>query len=246
MPHAQIFRSIDRPVAVASLLGSVAVLSLAAPASGSVVLSNLSAFGGSEGLTFTSATAQAATRFTTGSGAWTLSAISMRGFASMSGTMEIWTDAPPGSGPLSSIPGTFVATSGVSVAGLSQAIDFDFTPGTTLAGGTSYWMVFNGPGSSIGLRQSSTAATPQGGSGWSGEATSLYRSGATPPAWADATPNAFSFFYAISVTPTAIPGGGVAAILLAASGIGGRRRRSSAVAREVRALADGAPSDRRP
>lgn len=221
-------RLMEHPAPIATLLGGAAVLAMAGSANASAVLSNLSAFTGSEPLSFYSVSAQGATQFTTGGGSWTLTSISMRGFASIPGTMEIWTDAAPGSGSLASVPGTRVATSATAVAGASQAIDFDFTSGgtVTLAGGTTYWMVFNGPSSSMGFRQSTTAATAQGGSGWSGVTNSLFRSVSTQPTWADATLNNYSLFYSINATASAVPGGsGVAWMASFAAGAIARRRR---------------------
>lgn len=217
-----------RFAASTTLLAGVAIASLAMPADASVVLSNLASYTGSGTTHFFAPTVQGATMFTTGSGPWTVSTVSMRGFLSIPGTIAIWSSATPASGPHSDVPGTLVATSAAATAGPSTGeINFDFTGGSpvTLSGGTKYWLVFGTGGGSMGFRQTTTAATAQAGSGWSGTATSLTWNTSTQASWDVSTQNNYSFFYSIGVTASAVPGGGgIATIALAASGVRRRRR----------------------
>ena len=193
--------------------------SVAGEASAAVVLSN---FPGS-GPDLPGSTGGHAVQFTTGAGSWRLQSGSFYGMFSTSVTLEIWTvsgNTNPNAGTLLGSASTSDGA-GLSVGG-SQNHEVTFSSDVALAASTTYWAVFT----SIDVRAptTTTLATAQNSSGWSGESTSLaYVFNGSQFEWNSTT----NIFYQLNATSvSAVPGAGLAGLAtLGFAGVSRRRRR---------------------
>lgn len=193
--------------------------SIVGESSAAVVLSN---FPGS-GPDLPGSTGGHAVQFTTGAGSWSLQSGSFYGMFSTSVTLEIWTvngNTNPNAGTLLGSASTSNGE-GISSGG-SQNHEVTFSSDVALAAFTTYWAVFT----SIDVRAptTTTLATAQNSSGWSGESTSLaYVFNGSQFEWNSTT----NIFYQLNATSvSAVPGAGLAGLAtLGFAGVSRRRRR---------------------
>ncbi|MGA1467901.1 MAG: hypothetical protein ACO38V_09680, partial [Phycisphaerales bacterium] len=204
--------------------------SIVGEASAAVVLSN---FPGS-GPDLPGSTGGHAVQFTTGAGSWSLQSGSFYGMFSTSVTLEIWTvsgNTNPNAGTLLGSASTSDGA-GLSVGG-SQNHEVTFSSDVALAASTTYWAVFT----SIDFRAptTTTLATAQNSSGWSGESTSLayvFNGSSQQFEWNSAN----NIFYQLNATSaSAVPGAGIAGLAtLGLAGVSRRRRRCLGRAQRAR------------
>lgn len=194
--------------------------SIVGEASAAVVLSN---FPGS-GPDLPSSTRGHAVQFTTGAGSWSLQSGSFYGMFSTSVTLEIWTvsgNTDPNAGTLL---GSASTSDGAGLSAGSQNHEVTFSSDVALAASTTYWAVFT----SIDFRAptTTTLATAQNSSGWSGESTALayvFNGSSQQLEWNSAD----NIFYQLNATSaSAVPGAGLAGLAtLGFAGVSRRRRR---------------------
>lgn len=195
--------------------------SIVGEASAAVVLSN---FPGT-GPDLPSPSGGLAVQFTTGAGSWSLQSGSFYGMFSTSVTLEIWTvngNTNPNAGTLLGSASTSNGE-GISFGG-SQNHEVTFSSDVALAAFTTYWAVFTS--GDLRAPTTTTLATAQNSSGWSGGSTALsydFNASTQQSEWNSAN----NLFYQLNATSaSAVPGAGLAGLAtLGFAGVSRRRRR---------------------